>query len=82
MPQFKCITCDAGFYSAAALANLSYKLCPECGSLVEPVDTPSERRQHADRMGHLIARREVARAQARVDAERWADDGIGAPALV
>jgi len=29
----------------------------------------------ADRLGHVIARREVARAQARLDGERWADDG-------
>jgi hypothetical protein len=29
----------------------------------------------AERLGHVIARREVARAQARLDGERWADDG-------
>ncbi|MEA2473685.1 MAG: hypothetical protein QOE06_1600 [Thermoleophilaceae bacterium] len=27
-----------------------------------------------DRLGHVIARREVARAQARLDGERWAGD--------
>jgi hypothetical protein len=39
----------------------------------------------ADRLGHVIARREVARAQARLDGERWADDGgsfaVDAPVL-
>ena len=75
MPQFKCTACDAGFYSAASLSALYDKTCSACGSSLEPTDEPIARPALDDRLGHLIARREVARAQARVDSERWADDG-------
>jgi hypothetical protein len=70
MPRLKCISCDAGFYSAARLVDLNDTACSECGSPVEPADAPSARQLRDDRLGHLIARREVARAQARVDSER------------
>jgi hypothetical protein len=76
------MSCDAGYYSAAHLTDLNDKTCPECGSLVELADTPSARQLLNDRLGHLIVRREVARAQAQVDSERWADDGGRVPAAV
>ena len=76
MPRFKCISCDAGFYSAASLAHLTDTTCSRCGSLLESALDSSEPGVLAERVGHLIARREVARAQARVDDERrWSDDG-------
>jgi hypothetical protein len=82
MPRFECMSCDARFHSAAGLADLNAKTCSDCGSFLEPADTPSARQVLDDRLGHLIARREIARAQARVDAERWAEDGGRAGAAV
>ena len=73
MPRFHCTSCAAGFHSAAGLADLHDKTCSECGALIELDDGPITPQSLDDRMGHLIARREVARAQARVDSERWAD---------
>ena len=75
MPRFKCTSCEAGSYSAAGLAYLHDATCSDCGALVEPADAPTAREALDDRLGYLIARREVARAQAQVDSERWADDG-------
>jgi hypothetical protein len=75
MPRFKCMSCSAGFYSAAGLADLNDQTCSDCGSLLEPADTPGARQVLDDRLGRLIARREVVRAQVRFDSERWADDG-------
>jgi hypothetical protein len=37
-------------------------------------------RRLADRVGDLVARLEMIRAQDRLDAERWADDGGGVDA--
>ena len=82
MPRFKCTTCDAGFYSAAGLASLNDQTCSDCGSSVEPAGEPTAREVLDGRIGHLIARREVARAQARVDSERTAGDGGRAGAAV
>ncbi|HEX8645831.1 MAG TPA: hypothetical protein VF715_02945 [Thermoleophilaceae bacterium] len=81
MPQFKCRSCDAGFWSAAGLADLNDKTCSACGSLLEPADAPTQQ-AFKDRLGHLIARREVVRAQVRVDHERLAVDGRGVDAAV
>jgi hypothetical protein len=69
MPQFTCTSCNAGFYSAATLADLNNDICAQCGSLLVTTAAPDT---PADRLGHLIARREVARAQARIDAEHLA----------
>jgi hypothetical protein len=74
MPRFRCIACDAGFYSAASFVSLNHAACSACGSPLEPADTPSELAVLDDRVSHLVAQREVVRAQARVDSERWADD--------
>ena len=57
--------------SPARLSALYDKTCSACGSSLEPADEPIARPALDDRLGHLIARREVARAQARVDSERW-----------
>lgn len=82
MPRFKCMSCAAGFHSAAGLADLYDKTCSDCGALVELDDGPFTPQSLDERMGHLIARREVARAQARVDSERGADDAERASAGV
>jgi transcription initiation factor IIE alpha subunit len=82
MPQFTCPSCNAGFQSAACLADLNDKACSECGARVETADARTPRQVLDDRVGHLIARREVARAQARLDAERWVDDGGRVRAVV
>lgn len=79
MPRFKCTSCGAGFYSAAHLTQLTDKSCSHCGALLVLRDKRSAAEVLADRAGHLIARREVARAQARIDSERLADDGGLAP---
>lgn len=71
MPRFKCISCDTGFFSAADLAELTVKTCSDCGSLVELADDPrAEELVLSDRLGHLIVRREVVRAQVRVHSEQ------------
>lgn len=75
MPRFECLACKTRFYSAARVADLfSAEVCPECGCMLEQIADDNER------LGPLIVRREVARAQARFDAERWADDGGSAAA--
>ena len=74
MPRFECISCDAGFSSAADLAHVTDTTCSSCGSLLEPVHAVNSAQVLSGRVGHLIARREVARAQARVNAERHLDD--------
>lgn len=75
MPRFQCTSCDAGFYSAATLVLLNDRSCSECGSPLATAGQPTAREVLDERVGHLIARREVVRAQARVAAESWADDG-------
>jgi hypothetical protein len=75
MPRFKCMSCGSGFYSAASFAALNDKTCADCGALLAPAGEPTAREVLDGRIGHLIARREVHRAQALVDSERRADDG-------
>lgn len=96
MPHFKCVACKTRLYSAASPPDLVGDLCPECGSLLEPVGELAEivgfraikardgaagggalssRRRLSDRVGDLIARREAVQVQARLDAQRWVDDG-------
>ena len=69
MPQFACMSCSTGFYSAASLANSHDHVCSSCGSLLETIGTSRMPHPLTERLGHLIARREVVRAQARVDLE-------------
>ena len=80
MPHFECAACKALLYTASRPADMIDNACPECGFVFEPIGEDPEfviarTGSMADRLGHLVARREVARAQSRVDAERWADDG-------
>jgi hypothetical protein len=80
MPHFECAACKALLHSAATPADLISNVCPECGFAFEPAGEDVEivltrSGSSADRVGHLIARREIVRAQARVAAERWADGG-------
>ena len=42
MPHFKCVRCKTRLYSAAGPADLVGDLCPDCGSLLEPVDKLAE----------------------------------------
>jgi hypothetical protein len=64
MPPFECAACEAGLYSAGRPADLAGDLCPSCGFPLEPAVGPAE----------LVAFRSII-AQARLDAERWVDDG-------
>ena len=84
MPHFKCVACKTRLYSAAAPADLVGDLCPGCGSLLEPVgerdgaadgSRPRGHQSIAGRVDALFARREALLAHARLDAERWVDDG-------
>ena len=70
MPRFTCNFCGAGYYSAAVAADLNSMNCDKCGSLLVPADEPIIHRVADERLGHLIARREVTRAQVQIDAER------------
>lgn len=67
MPHFKCVACKTRLYSAAAPADLVGDLCPGCGSLLEPVGALAE----------IVGFRAIKLrdGEARLDAERWADDG-------
>jgi hypothetical protein len=42
MPRFKCVACKTRLSSPAGPPNLVGDLCPECGSLLEPVSELSE----------------------------------------
>jgi hypothetical protein len=42
MPRFKCVACKTRLSSPAGPLNLVGDLCPECGSLLEPVGELSE----------------------------------------
>ena len=96
MPHFKCSRCRTRLYSAADPGDLVGDLCPECGSLLEPVGelteivgfrsitdrageaderAPGTHQRIAGRVDDFFARREAILAQARLDAERWIDDG-------
>jgi hypothetical protein len=37
MPHFKCVGCKTRLYSPASLPDVVGDLCPECGTLLEPV---------------------------------------------
>jgi hypothetical protein len=79
------------YSAASPADLFSGDVCPECGCLTEQVDdfagaepiaagaarvvAASAVASTAERFGHLIARREVVRAQVRLAAERWEDDG-------
>jgi len=96
MPHYKCVACKTRLYSAASPPDLVGDLCPECGSLLEPVGELAEivgfrsikprdnqadggalgtHQRIADRVDGFHSRREEFLAQARVDAERWVDEG-------
>ena len=42
MPHFKCVACKTRLYSAANPSDLVGDLCPECGTLLEPVSELAE----------------------------------------
>lgn len=95
MPHYKCVACKTRLYSAGHPPELVGDLCPECGSLLEPVgelaeivgfrsirqrdggaagEAPGTPKRIAGRVDDLLTRRAIL-AQARVDAERWDDEG-------
>jgi hypothetical protein len=91
MPHFKCVACRTRLYSGDLISDLcrgcGSPLEP-VGELAEVVGfrsikprdsaagAPSTHRRLTERVD-LIARRDAALAQARLDAERWVDDGGG-----
>jgi len=96
MPHYKCVPCRTRLYSPGPPPELVGDLCPECGSLLEPVgalaevigfrsirlrdsaaggEAPSPHQRIADRVDDFLARRAAILAQARIDAERWLDEG-------
>lgn len=42
MPHYKCVACKTRLYSKGSPADLVGDLCPDCGTLLEPVDEVSE----------------------------------------
>ncbi len=42
MPHFKCVACKTRLYSAVGPDDLVGDLCPDCGSLLEPVGELAE----------------------------------------
>jgi hypothetical protein len=42
MPHFKCVACKTRLYSAVRPDDLVGDLCPDCGSLLEPVGELAE----------------------------------------
>lgn len=94
MPHFKCVACKTRLYSAASPPDPVGDLCPQCGSLLEPVGALSElvgfrsirsresegagespHQALADRVEDFLTRRHAILVQARLDAERWVDEG-------
>jgi hypothetical protein len=96
MPHYKCVPCRTRLYSAATPPELVGDLCPECGSLLEPVgllaevvgfrsirsrdgaaagETAGTHERIAGRVDDFLARRAAILAQARLDDERWVDEG-------
>lgn len=91
MPHFRCVACGTRLHSAGSPTELVGGRCARCGAMLEAVGELSELvgyRSISPRAGatgphgriaggvrELIARRDALVAQARVDAERWVDDG-------
>jgi hypothetical protein len=87
MPRFKCESCRTSLYSAARAGDLIDDRCPSCGApsdSARPVAVRARRpapirwasadhQRIADRLGAFMDRGRAA--QARLDAERWLDDG-------
>jgi Zn-finger nucleic acid-binding protein len=42
MPHYKCAACKTRLHSAASWSDVVSDLCPECGSLLEPVEELDE----------------------------------------
>jgi hypothetical protein len=42
MPHFKCVACKTRLYTAVGPDDLVGDLCPDCGSLLEPVGELAE----------------------------------------
>jgi hypothetical protein len=70
MPHFKCVGCKTRLHSAARPADQVGDLCPECGSLLEPVGELAEivgfrsikqrdTQRIADRLDNLYSGREA-----------------------
>jgi hypothetical protein len=94
MPHFKCVTCKTRLYNPGGRADCIDDVCPSCGSAFEPAgelaelvgfraitsrDRPGTNQRLVERLGDLLDSRAL-QAQARLDAERWGDDGGSATA--
>jgi hypothetical protein len=96
MAHYKCEACKTRLYGAGSPPDLVGDLCPECGSLLEPVGGLAEvvgfrlikprdgtadvgasgtHQRIADQVDDFLTRRAAILAQARLDAERWVDEG-------
>lgn len=42
MPHYRCVACKTRMHSASTLPEQVGDLCPECGSLLEPVAEPAD----------------------------------------
>lgn len=91
MPHFKCEACRTRLHTPSALADPVGSLCPDCGALLTRAGKPSELMgfraitpqdeprdppgaDDAPPVADLFARR-ACHEQARIDFERWIDDG-------
>jgi hypothetical protein len=71
LPHFKSLACKTRLHSAAGPGDLVGELTEIVGfQSIEDRDGAAD-----DRVGDFYARREAILAQARLDAERWVDDG-------
>jgi hypothetical protein len=92
MPHYKCEACRGRLHGASGLTELVGDLCPECGEPLVPAGELSElvgfrmiapHGELEDERGarevtpvaDLVAHG-ACREQARLDSERWSDDGL------
>jgi hypothetical protein len=83
MSHYKCVACKTRLYVVTGPSDQE-ELCPGCGSPLQPVGELAEvlgfrAVKAGDSAGELegpaARRRDAIAAQARLDADRWLDDG-------
>jgi hypothetical protein len=84
MSHYKCVACKTRLYVATGPSDQPADLCPGCGAALQPVGELSEVfgfrtvksvGSPADLEGLAVQRRDAIATQARLDADRWLDDG-------
>lgn len=84
MSHYKCVACKTRLYVATGPPEQPKELCPGCGSPLQPVGELAEvfgfravksGGSAAELEGAAVQRRDAISAQARLDADRWLDDG-------